>query len=165
MALNLFSKVLNQPWARAGVILLLGLWCLAPLAGLLREVWEHADHAHTEVEAHRIEVAAGPALVCQHHPEGCPADCHCPKFAPDQAGPGNAVPDAGNLHEPSLVQCTEGKAKVHPAPALVASWHPGTPDTLAEITSILAWPAGSDPTLDPHRDPPWHVPRPTSSFA
>jgi hypothetical protein len=117
------------------------------------------------VENHRIEAAAAPAPVCHHHPEGCPADCHCPKFAPENPGLENAGLADGTLSEPTLVQCTEGKAKALSAPALVPFWPPVFPDMFAVHASLPSWPSGSESLLDPPSDPPRHVPRSLSSFA
>lgn len=165
MALKRLTKVLKRPWARKGILLLLGLWTLAPLAALLHPVaFVEVHEIPSEVEVHRIDApSASPPPVCHHHPQGCPADCHCPKVVPEKSA--DAVPVAGALREPALVQCTEGQAKANGSPVMMVLWLPEVPTPLVGIAFRPAWPSGCPSPLDPLRDTPWHVPRATSSSA
>jgi hypothetical protein len=175
--LNRMAQIRKRPLAKAGILLLLGLWCLGPLGSLAHlagHVHSHVRHSHaraheerapSDVEAQRIEVAASPAPVCHHHPEGCPADCHCPKIVPEPLAPGQPIPAGESMREPSLVQCTEGGPQAKP-PALVACWLPEIPGLREPFPSeSAAWPALSASPLDPDRDPPGHVPRSRSPSA
>jgi hypothetical protein len=166
MALKRITEGLKRPRAKAGILLLLCLWNLAPLSGLLppRDT-DPAHHGPTEVAAHLIASAGTPAPVCHHHPDGCPADCHCPKIVPAKASPADGASDGAGLREPSLVQCTEGKAKGHHAPFLAAFWHPGTPLAPDWTAADPAWPAGSSALPHAFPDPPGHVPRSASASA
>jgi hypothetical protein len=142
---------------RFGVLALLAFWSVSPTAGLVRELAEalhhHAeDHDHAEIEAPGHE-----PLICEHHPQGCPKHCVCPKIT--RLAEGNPadvlLPDDG----PVIARCAEKDPRQAPPvlSLLLAEpvWRMAGPP---ESSSVFA---RGEPRLpaDPFRDPPHKVPR------
>jgi hypothetical protein len=82
----------------------------------------------SEVEVHAIEAPSeAHAGTCHHHPQGCPADCFCPKTgfvgeevsaSPVEPGEGAVRVTSGatsHLVETSWVECSETRAAAAPA--------------------------------------------------
>lgn len=117
----------------AGAFFLIALWALHPLLPLLAAHPAH-DHAGTEIEASRIDIGEG-TVFCEHHAEGCPKDCMCPKITRPE-------PDRAELTGTVLKHCSAGEAHATLAslmvslPAFLPEWswnpesgsaHPGLP--------------------------------------
>jgi hypothetical protein len=110
------------------------LWISAALLqGLAPALSPFIPGPETEVQASAIDPDESSRQgICNHHPQGCPADCFCPKtgFVDEPVAEGSGpsgTPDA-RLTEPSWVECSETRAASAPVFAVyLPQAPPGVP--------------------------------------
>ena len=96
------------------------LWFSAALLQGIAPALSAFIPAHkTEAEAAAIDLGDSHRQeACHHHPQGCPADCFCPKTGfvgeetsgnPDPFGSGGGAAGV-RLHETAWVECSEARA-------------------------------------------------------
>jgi hypothetical protein len=108
----------RKRWA---TIFAASLWAFAALLqGLTPALSAFIPGPKTEIEAQAIDrEGARRQGICDHHPQGCPADCFCPKTGfvdeavSEDSGP-SSTPEA-RLTEASWVECSETRAASAPA--------------------------------------------------
>lgn len=104
----------------------------------------------TMVEAQAIEADAHRREICKHHPQGCPADCFCPKtgFVEEDASARHEARDAGagRLRETAWAECSESRASEGGAPSSVVYLAPPRAEGfLSDVSEGLPPSVGESP--------------------
>ena len=140
---------------RFGVLALLAFWSASPTAGLVRELIE-VLHDHAEDHDHLVIKTPEEFLICEHHPQGCPKQCACPK-TPRLAGEAHAdalLPPEG----PAITRCAEKDPRQAPPVLSLLLLEPAW--RMADLPSSASVHAWNEPRLpqDPLPDPPQKIP-------
>jgi hypothetical protein len=109
---------------RGALAFLASLWIFAAsVQSLAPMLSAFISGPETAVAAQAIEAGSPRQGICKHHPQGCPADCFCPKtgFVEEEAS-ARAEPldsGAGRLRETTWAECSESRASKGGAPSSV----------------------------------------------
>jgi hypothetical protein len=128
--------------------------CACHWAGLGVQAFRSESKAGDVVERSAIHGVA-PFGVCEHHPDGCPRVCLCPKI--DPAGRDGDGESLGRVREPSLVNCTaQGPMGELPAFDMFIPGSSALPQMPVSDAPLLIAYRGAP--LSFYRDPPEKIP-------
>jgi hypothetical protein len=154
---------MRQGFRKRGLtIFAASLWAFAALLqGFAPALSDLVPEPRTEVRARAIDKEGSFRQgICNHHPQGCPADCFCPKtgFVEDaiSENPGPSGVPGALLAETSWAECSETRAAAAPAFAVYLA-EPAREIPVAEASAslVLHDPA---PARSVFRAPPAKVP-------
>ncbi len=133
------SRILQRMGA-LGAIAILALVSASPLSYYLREILQNPktpiseSAISTDIQAHEHE-----KKVCQHHPEGCPKECFCPKITVTETE-SEVASTQGWLGETAYTQCTEDPSRADGCAVLLlfpfSTWEYASYETISRLKPL-----------------------------